>query len=215
MFHQNIFNMKEGIRQSIKDNGIAIIENALLPDIAEDLYRDLNATSAWKRQEMTENEGSKRAFKYSRDYIELDYNHAPQSLTLLKEYLRGETSRNFISYISSLPCLWFNGSAARLRPGDSIGLHNDDVDITRTIGFNYYLNKGWEPDWGGEFILMNPHVEVKPTFNTLNLFRVSKTSHHKVNEINAQAKNGRLAISGWFRSAKPKTYALNVKNLKT
>lgn len=99
--------------------------------------------------------------------------------------------------------MWFDGSAARLLPGNEIGVHNDNADLMRTIGFNLYLSKHWQPEYGGEFVLLNPHVVVAPVFNRLSLFRVTSSSHHKVNQVSEKAKEGRLAISGWFSWGKP------------
>ena len=198
MFRDNIYSIKDGIRDSISNNGIALIGNALLPEIADDLYRELSESAAWVHEDIIREKGTVREFTYSRDRISLDSDKAPPSLLALKEFLRGKECRNFISYISGLACLWFEGSAARLAPGSSIGVHNDNTSSLRTVGFNLYLNKNWQPDFGGEFVLLNPYVEVVPEFNRLSLFRVTSSSHHKVNQVSKKAIDGRLAVSGWF-----------------
>jgi len=198
MFNENIYSVKDGIRESIRNNGIVVLESALRADFVEKLYRELTVSDAWSRELLVNNEGTDKEFRYSRDRIAMDSDNAPESLIALREFLRGEECSSFITYISGLACRWFNGSAAILQPGDSIGVHNDNINSLRTIGFNLYMNKDWQPGWGGEFILLNPRVEITPTFNKLSLFKVTKTSHHEVNEVSAQAINGRLAISGWF-----------------
>jgi hypothetical protein len=198
MFRDNIYSIKEGVRDSISNNGIVLIGNALLPEVADDLYRELHESTAWVHQDITIKKGSAVDFKYSRDRISLDSDKAPPSLLALREFLRGDECRNFISYISGLACLWIEGSAARLGPGSSIGVHNDDGNSVRTVGFNLYLNKNWQPDFGGEFVFLNPYVEVIPEFNRLCLFRATKSSHHKVNMVSNKAVDGRLAVRGWF-----------------
>ncbi len=68
----------------------------------------------------------------------------------------------------------------------------------------YVLNltiDDWHPDWGGYLTFFdddgNIEAGFKPSFNTLNLFRVPQA--HAVTYVPPFAPKGRYAISGWLR----------------
>jgi len=167
MFKPAVYEFKDGIRRSLTENGLAVIENALEPDFAERLYEELDKATGWQRQYVLENEGTDKEFRYSRNYISFKDVDAPASLQQFRDFLRSEECRNFIAYVRGLACVWVEGAAAKLEPGDSIDVHNDNTSALRTVGLNLYLNKDWQPDHGGEFVLLDPYVEIAPTLTSL------------------------------------------------
>jgi Rps23 Pro-64 3,4-dihydroxylase Tpa1-like proline 4-hydroxylase len=91
-------------------------------------------------------------------------------------------------------------------------LPNDSV-LTRTVTFNYYLTKGWQSQWGGNFVWEKPYAKITPTFNTLVMFLVSNDSIHHVEQVDSSGDSPRLAITGWFTTTrKPGEKKLNLSN---
>lgn len=82
-------------------------------------------------------------------------------------------------------------------PGTYYERHLDqfrDRDF-RKLSFVIYLNKEWQPDYGGDLILYKPDEEVRllPGAGRIVLFR-SDTLEHEVKRTEKQ----RLSITGWM-----------------
>lgn len=193
-----------------------MVNDALVPDIAEQLRKDLLEFDGW--QDDNQSNFSKRHVdamaKFSPDYtfqrkqIKLGEHPAPESAELFFQYLNSPEVLDWASAVSGRRCDFFRGSATLYAENDHIAEHNDyyvmtrddGATVTRALTFNYYLTKEWDPGWGGRFIWKTPRTEVNPTFNTLVLFLVSPASHHYVEAVNSAARVPRLAITGWFHT---------------
>lgn len=70
-------------------------------------------------------------------------------------------------------------------------------EANRVLSLVTYLNKGWEPDHGGELVIADEHndeIRVSPGFGTLVLF-LSKAFLHEV----LPATRERYSVAGWYR----------------
>jgi len=210
MLTQRVLDNKDEISRGLRQPYLAI-ENALQPRFAEQLRDELLESRLWRDQDdgmMHERGGQQVAndFTYSRQGIVLGDPQAPAALDKLHRYLNSAATLEWFSEISDRKCQLFEGVATWFRPGDQISKHNDSftrkLDDGRTqsraVTFNYWLTKGWMPDFGGRLIWEKPYAEILPSFNTLVLFLPTKISEHWVEPVAEFLTVPRLAISGWF-----------------
>jgi SM-20-related protein len=95
----------------------------------------------------------------------------------------------------------FESHFSHYQSGDFYRKHLDAFkgEANRVLSLVTYLNRGWEPDQGGELVIYSPEdgtelVKVTPMFATLVLFLSEEFSH----EVLPTARN-RYAVAGWFR----------------
>lgn len=112
--------------------------------------------------------------------------------TRLKTYLN---RRLFLGLFS------FESHFAHYQPGDFYKKHLDAFrgESNRVLSLVSYLNRGWEPDQGGELVLYAPDdgeeiTRIMPTFGTLVIF-LSEEFPHEV----LAADRDRYSVAGWFR----------------
>ncbi len=112
--------------------------------------------------------------------------------TRLKRYLN---RRLYLGLFS------FESHFARYNPGDFYKKHRDAFrgESNRVLTLVTYLNKGWEPNQGGELVLYAPDdgseiTKVVPSFGTLVIF-LSEDFPHEV----LAADRDRYSVAGWFR----------------
>ena len=83
--------------------------------------------------------------------------------------------------------------------------HDDQVD-ERSIAFIFNLSRDFTQQDGGALELFDHNDSQEPTicskvivpsFNQLNVFKVSPVSFHQISEVESAHKN-RLSISGWY-----------------
>lgn len=87
------------------------------------------------------------------------------------------------------------------QPGDFYKKHFDAFvgQSNRVLSLVTYLNRGWEPDQGGELVLYanegdEPLLKVQPAFGTLVLFLSTEFPHEVL-----PVRRERFAVAGWFR----------------
>lgn len=90
---------------------------------------------------------------------------------------------------------------AHYKVGDFYRRHLDAFKgkSNRVLSLVVYLNRGWEPDHGGELVIYSPNdgselVKVTPGLATLVLF-LSEDFEHEVLPTNRD----RYTVAGWFR----------------
>lgn len=94
----------------------------------------------------------------------------------------------------------FESHFACYAPGDFYKTHYDAFrgEANRVLSLVTYLNKGWEPDQGGELVIYlndgQAPLKVVPAFGTLVLF-LSEEFAHEVLPANRE----RFSVTGWFR----------------
>lgn len=218
MLNPEIFADTRVIREGLKQPYL-VIENALMPEFAEQMYSDLVNYEQWHyqdhrndlspKEQLNQNRYSPE-YSFSRGKITLGEDAAPASVTNLFEHLRSPVILSYFSEASGRPCDDFQLSATSFLEGNHIAEHNDyyvkrrrdGATVSRTLTFNYYLTKNWRPQWGGRFIWKKPYAEIIPTFNTLILFHVGQSSYHFVEDVKKQALEPRIALTGWYFSVR-------------
>lgn len=198
MINPEYFN-NTSVQNALTNDGIAVLENALLPDKAEAIYAELQDCNAWHREVIDRPNDEGGRFTYERNRIQFDSGAETEALSELKTYLRSDACLDWVTLMSGLSCFDVEGSAASMGPGDHLGRHNDDVGgFARVIAFVLYLTRDWQPSWGGDLVFEPTGQAIEPSFNKLIMFRVNRDSYHHVNMIDAAATARRLTIVGWF-----------------
>jgi Rps23 Pro-64 3,4-dihydroxylase Tpa1-like proline 4-hydroxylase len=214
MFGKTLTDDKDFLQAGLQQPYL-IIENALLPEFAEQLYQELMTTDAWVHDDKTTFTEKELAltpdeYSFTREIINLDSGQLngqlPDSVNKLFKYLKSDECLQWITKASGRKCDDFSGACARYFGGNHLTRHNDlymrkkpdGAVTTRVVTFNYYLTKNWRSDWGGNFVWENPAAKLTPTFNTLVLFPVGHDSMHFVEEVSKDASSPRLAFTGWF-----------------
>jgi len=92
-------------------------------------------------------------------------------------------------------------SASLYRTGDFSFPHTDAFG-KRTVSFVWHLTRNWQENWGGGLFWCGTMKWIPPMYNTLHLFKVTKSSFHFVGQVLPNATEKRLAINGWWSSVK-------------
>lgn len=128
-----------------------------------------------------------------------------QYLHQVFEYLNGHEMLSFIEEISGLDTLRSaDAQYTRFVPGQYLTRHRDDVtNEQRRLAFVFGFSKNWHPDWGGMLQFFADDGTARdawmPAFNTLSLFDIRHI--HSVTYVTPFAREQRLSLTGWFRSA--------------
>tara|TARA_B100000575_G_C23111130_1_gene641861 strand:- start:450 stop:1226 length:777 start_codon:yes stop_codon:yes gene_type:complete len=88
-----------------------------------------------------------------------------------------------------IPDPYFTGGGLNVTPKEGLldihvdGNYHDATGLNRRVNLLLYLNKGWEPEWGGEFgIYENDgevlHKAIPPIFNRCVIFDTHDKSYH-------------------------------------
>ena len=203
-----------------------VIEDALLPSFAEQLYQELMTTNIWEQSDKSSFTAKEQAlipagYSFTREIINLESEQLPDSANKLFEHLKSDECLQWITEVSGRRCDNFSGACARYLGGNYLSSHNDlymkksadGAVTTRVITFNYYLTKNWDVDWGGNFVWEKPFAKITPSFNTLVLFPVGHESIHHVEKVNDKVTNPRLAFTGWFTVTRQPGYRkLNISH---
>ncbi len=107
-------------------------------------------------------------------------------------------SATFLYLLSELTGIWEllpdpylqGGGYHMIPPGGKFDIHADrntayETGLTRRLALIVYLNKDWNPDWGGQFELWNATgtqcvQSIEPAFNRTLIFEISDTNYHGV-----------------------------------
>lgn len=141
---------------------------------------------------------------------------------MIQNYLAGRDPghplHRLTEFLNSADCLEFtravtgeagvvkiDGQATCYRPGDFLTLHDDRGDDERRAAYTLGFTREWRADWGGQLLFHDDRGEIirglKPTFNTLTLFKTPKW--HSVAPVATYADARRYVISGWLRDDPP------------
>ena len=215
MLNPNLLKNTQFMREQLRQPFV-ILENALLPEVAEELYEELAGFDGWNYQDQKSLSEEQIAYQethapgytFSRHNLQFGVDKLPPALQRFRGYLVSEPVRQWMADISGRRCDDFEGGAALLKEGGHIAEHNDygvyrqkdGTTVTRALTFNYYLTRNWQPQWGGHFVWKRPCTRVVPSFNTLVMFLVGQNSNHYVEAVTPHARENRLAITGWYRT---------------
>lgn len=165
-----------------------IIDNFFDSSYAEKLVRsfpDLRSLdSSWRKNA-----------EYAIKYGSVGEAGLPSDFIDLVRYLNSQPFIEFLQAISGIqepllpdPSLE-GGGLHQIFSGGFLKMHTDfnrhpKTHLSRRINFLYYLNKEWNPDWGGSLVLSsspNPGsspIEIEPVFNRAVIFSTTDFSYH-------------------------------------
>lgn len=112
-----------------------------------------------------------------------------------------EALRLYLNQRLFLGLFSFESHLAHYGPGDFYKRHRDAFrgESNRLLSVVAYLNRGWQPDQGGELVIYRddnsvPLLAVTPSFASVVLF-LSEEFPHEV----LPAQRDRYSVAGWFR----------------
>ncbi|HDL42106.1 MAG TPA: 2OG-Fe(II) oxygenase, partial [Actinobacteria bacterium] len=149
-----------------------------------------------------------------------DVSHFPDSIRRLSDLLANPTLVDRLSRITGIPELVADpvlsgGGMHVMGPGGKLGVHVDfnyqrSTGLHRRLNLILYLNRRWDPAWGGELELWDPEMKrrlelFQPTFNRAVLFNTTRVSFHGVNAIRCPSGVTRnsFAVFYYTRQAPP------------
>ena len=105
----------------------------------------------------------------------------------------------------------------KVRPGGFLGLHYDfatqkELKLDRRINVLLYLNRDWQPEWGGQLELHSndaldakehKEIQVEPVFNRLLVFNTPEALHGHRRAIQCPPGHARLCLSWYYYTAPP------------
>jgi SM-20-related protein len=190
----------EQIADAIEERGYVVLPAALPDAIADALIAYLAALDSRAFHAAAVGRGAEQV---RNDFVRRD------RISWIEE--RAELARSWHDWVARLRTYLnrrlflglfsFESHFAVYQPGDFYRKHFDAFrgESNRVLSLVTYLNKGWEPDQGGELVIYSPSddselVRVTPAFGTLVLF-LSEEFPHAV----MAAQRERYSVAGWFR----------------
>jgi len=200
---------------------LVVIENLLVPQVAERLSRFLSGEADYQREyglysvEGAVDEGQwttaaeqDRFFRYRKLVATpARFQMSPNALTYLhfrRAFQRPEF-KGFFEQISGLALGWSDDFGAHsMLAGDFLRPHSDD-NRDRRLALVIYLTEGWQPGFGGQLRVVHGdggYTEVEPQYNSMIAFDVLAAPAHLVLPVDSAAgANQRLSIGGWYHKA--------------
>ena len=163
----------------------AVIDDFLDPEVLDGVLRDLDAMT------VPVEEG------YSRPQENKKYSFNPSKLPTDTRHLFGYfNSQPFVSFIEGLTGIrglipdpsFLGGGVHEVRNGGHLSIHADfnfhpGLKLERRVNVLIYLNRDWQPDFGGQFEFWNEGMTTRtaafdPIFNRCVVFNTTSNSYH-------------------------------------
>jgi len=137
----------------------------------------------------------------------------PEPLKKLEEVLNGREFLDLIEHVTGMPKLLpdeklLGGGLHATGARGHLDVHLDfnlirDRQLYRRLNILVYLNKGWKPEWGGEFELWDEEVKVlrqkfEPIFNRCVMFETNDVSFHGVNAVQCPPGEARKSFAAYY-----------------
>lgn len=206
------------VRAALRDGRFVHIRDALQPQLAEDIWREMNATDRWVFRSGFEPDyqfqGSSVMDADVRDRV------AFESLNDLFDFLDApEVKAPFAGAAGVSLGGPFQGFISLLEAGDFAAPHTDvhayapdelpeherplfPAGYRRAVAWVCHMTKDWDPSWGGDLVWTTPMTHITPRFNSLTLFPSFNDAWHFVQPVAAHAAKAgmpkRMSISGWW-----------------
>ena len=182
-----------------------VIDNFLDPALAEVLEHDFPPLShpSWHKY------NNPIEIKYAMD-------DCPKLYESLFDFLRSEPFLNLARGVSGIqeaqPDPFLHGAGLHFHPrGGKLDMHLDysihpKTGMERRLNFILFLNKGWDPAWGGALELWDadfqgPKAKVVPSFNRGVFFQTSDTSFHGLpTPLTCPISQGRKSLAIYYVS---------------
>jgi Rps23 Pro-64 3,4-dihydroxylase Tpa1-like proline 4-hydroxylase len=137
----------------------------------------------------------------------------PPPIAELNRLLAAPAFLDDLSYITGIPNLLADpslsgggihatGSQGHLDVHVDFNFHRE-MQAHRRLNILIYFNKGWQPQWGGEFELWDKDVKVchhrlLPIFNRMAIFETNEISFHGVRAVKCPAGEARKSFAGYY-----------------
>lgn len=187
-----------------------VIDNFVDPTLLKDIINEFNNYQFFGHDPKSTKYQVKKLFSpYSAENLK----EMPSKTKELIDYFN---SKKFISYLEKLtgikgltadPTL-LGAGMHRIKSGGKLSVHADsskhaETGLYRRINLLLYLNKDWNPDWGGSLQLydkdMNLQSEIQPIFNRAVIFNTTKDSYHgHPHELNTPEEIYRDSIALYY-----------------
>ncbi len=188
------------IAAGLEDKGYVILPAALPDAVATSLldYLAVLEASQFHRAAIGRGTDQQRNQFVRRDRIHWIEDDHPESAVWLDWSARLKTYLNRRLFLGLFS---FESHFSFYKAGDFYRKHVDAFkgESNRVLSLVTYLNKGWEPDQGGELVIYTADgreelVQVQPGYATLVLFLSSEFPH----EVKPTSRD-RFAVAGWYR----------------
>jgi hypothetical protein len=190
--------LKARLRAATTSGRMCVIRDAFAPAFAEGVAGVLDATTDWKPYQ----DFNQPFFHYTHHNL---YEHAQYDGELRRcfDIFNSSATKTTMGELFNVDCggaLHFGASL--YLPGD-YSLPHDDRLGPRSLAFVWHLSRNWDPSWGGHLYWAPTMTYLKPTFNTLIIFPVTRRSWHFVCPVSPYAKSQRLTVNGWWTLSDP------------
>lgn len=117
----------------------------------------------------------------------------PIQIRIFLYFLNGSLFVNFLEHLTGISGLipdphWFGGGLHQIERGGKLAIHadfnrQDRLRLDRRLNLLIYLNKDWNPAFGGDFELWDRDMtacvkKVAPLFNRMVIFSTTDFSYH-------------------------------------
>ena len=166
-----------------------VVDDFIDSNLLEDIINEFNTYQSFGHDP---NSTQFQIKKFFSPYSAENLKEIPSKTKDLIDYFNSE---KFIFYLEKLtgikglkadPTL-LGAGMHRIKSGGKLSVHADsskhiDTGLYRRINLLLYLNKDWNPDWGGSLQLydkdMTLQSEIQPIFNRAVIFNTTKDSYH-------------------------------------
>lgn len=145
----------------------------------------------------------------------------PPPVLRLHEALASPEFLGVLSYITGIPDIlpdptMAGGGMHQTGPSGHLDVHVDfnrlkDPPLFRRLNIIVYLNRGWQPEWGGNFELWDKDVKqvqqsFEPFFNRCVLFETTDESFHGVSAVRCPPCETRKSFAAYYYTVEAPPY---------
>ena len=182
------------------------IENFLRPEILDAVVRDFPGRDAKPWESMVDKDQKKFAANV--------VSQMSPSVRRVLYFLNSREIVNFLEKLTGIEGLipdphYAGGGCHELRPGGFLKVHADfnwhkQMRLDRRINLLIYLNKNWQPEYGGNLELWDTTMsrkvaEYAPLFNRCVIFNTTDSSYHgNPVPVNCPADRSRRSLAFYY-----------------
>ena len=190
-------NLYSKITDALVDDGYIIIDNALPPELTQELLEFAKAQNSYTKAGISSSSAFHIDKERRRDStLWLNEDNDIQS----KYLLWTDGLKSYLNQELYLGLSYFETHFSVYEKGDFYEKHIDTFKNykNRVVTVVYYLNENWNKDDGGELVIYDKNntllTKVLPYGNRMIVFMSEKFPHEVL-----PAKDTRYSIAGWFR----------------
>jgi len=166
-----------------------VIDNFADSEALESIVEEFNEYEFFGHDPNSTRFQSKKFFSpYSPENLE----RIPSKTAKLIEYFNSQPFIDYLEKVTGIAGLkpdleLLGGGMHRILSGGKLSIHADsskhaNSGLYRRVNFLLYLNKNWNPEWGGTLQLYDKELalqtEIQPIFNRAVIFSTTKDSYH-------------------------------------